>query len=437
MREALLLLTAVVLALPAAAADRVIAFRGATVLPIAGPPIEDGVVVVRGTKIEAVGRDGEIRVPRDAEVVDLGGRVLMPGLVDTHSHLGDVSGGDRSAALHPGVRALDGVNVHDDSFWRARAGGLTTINVMPGSGHLMSGQTIYLKLRRDPRRIEDWLFCDDPLTDVCGSMKMANGTNSMHDKPFPGTRAKSAAMVRDLFVRAQNYTSKRERAASGDKGPEDKTPDRDLQLEAVAQVLRGERRVQHHTHRHDDVATILRLKKEFGFDVVLQHGTETWMLADELAAAGIGVSFTLVDSPGGKEEILRMRMDAPALLERAGVDVSINTDDWITDSRLLLRTAAIAVRHGMTREGALEAVTLAGARHLGLDDRVGSIEPGKDADLVVLSGDPLSVRARVLETWVEGRRVYDASDPEHEKYARGGWQVYRMAAGHEHGGCWR
>lgn len=413
---------------PAHAGERRIAFTGAMVLPIAGPAIENGVVLVDGSKIKAVGPAGEVKVPPGAEVVDLAGKVVMPGLVDTHSHLGGVSGGDRSSALHPGVRALDGINIHDDSLWRARVGGLTTINVMPGSGHLMSGQTVYLKLRRDPVSIEDWLYCDDPVTDICGSMKMANGTNSMRDKPFPGTRAKSAALVRDLFVRAQEYM---------DKQGTNEAPARDLGLEAVAQVLRGERRVQHHTHRHDDVATILRLQREFGFEVVMQHGTETWMLADELAEAGIGVSFTLVDSPGGKEEILRMRMDAPALLERAGVDVSINTDDWITDSRLFLRTAAMAVRHGMSREGALEAVTLAAARHLGLEERIGSLEPGKDADLVVLSGDPLSVRTRVLETWVEGERIYDASNPEHEKYARGGYNVYRTSAEHVHAGCWR
>ena len=427
---------ATALVLPVAAAERVIAFRGATVMPISARPIEDGVVVVRNGKIEAVGTARQVKVPRGAEEIDLAGKVLMPGLVDTHSHLGRVSGGDRSGPLHPGVRALDGVNIHHDSLWRARAGGLTTINVMPGSGHLMSGQTVYLKLRHEPRSIEDWLYCDDPIDGICGSMKMANGTNSMRDDPFPGTRAKSAALVRELFVKAQNYAAKQERAASGDD-EDAKPPDRDLGLEAVGQLLRGERRIQHHTHRHDDVATILRLKEEFGFEVVLQHGTETWMLAEELAEAGIGVSFTLVDSPGGKEEIMRMRMDGPALLEQAGVDVSLNTDDWITDSRLLLRTAALAVRHGMTREGGLEAVTLAPARHLGLADRIGSIEPGKDADLVVLSGDPLSVYTQVLETWVEGEQVYDASNPEHQKYAVGGWQVYRAAAIHDHEGCWR
>lgn len=435
MKRLAILLIALAVVSPVAVAEGSIAFRGATVLPIAAQPIKDGVVLVQGTKIVAVGPAGQVDIPRDAEVIDLAGLVLMPGLVDTHSHLGGVSGGDSSGPLHPAVRALDGVNVHDDSFWRARAGGLTTINVMPGSGHLMSGQTVYLKLRKDPRSVEDWLYCDDPTADVCGSMKMANGTNSMREKPFPGTRAKSAALVRDLFVRAQTYMAKQQRAEAGEEGA--KAPDRDLGLEAVAQVLNGQRRVQFHTHRHDDVATILRLKKEFGFDVVVQHGTETWMLADELAEAGIPVSFTMIDSPGGKEEILRMRMDGPALLEQAGVDVSLNTDDWITDSRLLLRTAAIAVRHGLSREGALEAVTLAAARQLDLDERVGSIEPGKDADLVILSGDPLSVHTQVLETWVEGRRVYDSTDPEQSKYNVGGWQVYRASADHIHEGCWR
>jgi imidazolonepropionase-like amidohydrolase len=420
-------------AVPVQAAAETLVFQGARVLPVVGEPIDVGVIVVRDGRIEAVDRAGAVRAPAGARVIDVSGKVIVPGLVDTHSHLGEVSGGDRSAPLHPAVRALDGVDVHDDSLWRARAGGLTTINVMPGSGHLMSGQTVYLKLRKDPRRIEDWLFCDDPIGGVCGSMKMANGTNSMQDKPFPGTRAKSAALVRELFVRAQEQAREAANADPADK--EARPPERDLGLEAVAEVLDGRRRVQFHTHRHDDVATLLRLKREFDFVPVVQHGTESWMLADELAREGVGVSFTLVDSPGGKEEISRMRMDAPAVLHRAGVDVSLNTDDDITDSRLFLRTAAMAVRAGLPRDVALEALTLAGARQLGLADRVGSLERGKDADLVVLSGDPFSVYTQVLETWVEGERVYDASDPEQRKYAVGGWQVYRGLAGHSDDGC--
>ena len=409
----------------AAAQDEAQVFRGATVVPIAGPPIEAGVLVVQDGSITAVG-GAEVASPPNAVEHDLTGRVLLPGLVDSHSHVGSVSGGDRSSPLHPDVRGLDSIDIASDSFWRARAGGITTVNVMPGSGHLLSGQTVYLKLRDGGRTVEDWLFCGDPLTGICGGMKMANGTNPMRDPPFPGTRARSAALVRGLYHEAQAYAERQ--AARTDADP---PAARDLRMEALAEVLAGERIVQHHTHRHNDIATVLRLRDEFGFRVVIQHGTESWKLADEIAAAGVPVSITFIDAPGGKEETLDWRLDAPALLEQAGVDVAFNTDDFITDSRLLLRAAAIAVRHGMSREGALEALTLAPARMLGLEDRIGSLEAGKDADFVVLSGDPFSVYTTVEQTWVEGRLIYDRSNPDHRRYAVGGHNVYRSTAHEE------
>ena len=412
-------------AAPAAAQDEAHVFRGATVIPIAGPPIESGVLVVQGGSITAVGGP-EIASPQGAVEHDLTGRVLMPGLVDSHSHVGSVSGGDRSSPLHPDVRGLDSIDIASDSFWRARAGGITTVNVMPGSGHLMSGQTVYLKLREGGRTVEDWLFCGDPLADVCGGMKMANGTNSMRDPPFPGTRARSAALVRGLYHEAQAYVERQ--AARTDA---ERPAARDLRLEALAEVLAGERIVQHHTHRHNDIATVLRLQDEFGFRLVIQHGTESWKLADEIAAAGVPVSITFIDAPGGKEETLDWSLEVGAILERAGVDVAFNTDDFITDSRLLLRAAAISVRNGMSREAALEALTLAPARMLGLEHRVGSLEAGKDADFVVLSGDPFSVYTTVEQTWVEGRLIYDRSNPEHRRYAVGGHDVYRTTAEEE------
>ncbi len=409
------------------------AFTGATLYPIDGPPIEDGVLVVENGKITALGTASTVQIPTAASVVDLAGKVMIPGLVDTHTHIGRVEGGDRSGPLHPEVRVLDAVDVRDPTFVKALAGGITTVNVMPGSGHLMSGQTVYLKIRRTGGQIDDWTFCGDVLSEICGGMKMANGTNSIGQKPFPGTRAKSAALARELFVEALDYRRKAEAAAKkqGDGG-DGKKPDRDLGLEAVLQVLDGQRIVHFHTHRHNDVMTILRLSREFGFQPVLHHVSDASLVAEALAAAGIGASITGVDSPGGKEEALHIGWAGPADLERAGVAVAFNTDDGITDSRYFLRSGAMAVRFGMSPEGALAGLTLTPAKMLGLDDRVGSLTVGKDADFVILSGEPFSVYTRVEETWVEGHKVFDLDDPEDRKIAVGGPGAYPGGSIHLH-----
>lgn len=395
-------------------------FRGATVHPVAGPVVPNATLVVQGGKIQALGPAESVVIPAGAVVHELAGRVIIPGLVDTHTHLSGAGGADSSTALDPTVRQLDGVDVRSPQFVKALSGGITTVNQMSGSGHLMSGQTIYLKLRRAGTRVEDWLLCADPAKDVCGGMKMANGTNSIGTSPFPGTRSKSAAMARELFVKAQEY-QKKIKAAGKDAS---KLPDRDLGLEALVEILEGRRIVHFHSHRHDDILTALRLAKEFGFTPVIHHGSESYRVAAELAAAGAPVSLTVVDSPGGKEEALLVRWEAGKLLRDAGVAVAVNTDDWITDSRLLLRSAALTVRAGLDPAEALLAVTLAPARMLGLGDRVGSLEPGKDADFVVLSGDPFAVRTQVLATWVEGKKVFDRDAPEDRLVAEGGYGAF-------------
>jgi imidazolonepropionase-like amidohydrolase len=228
-------------------------------------------------------------------------------------------------------------------------------------------------------------------------------------------------MQRNLFVKAQEYKAKVEGAG----GDPDKLPPRDLQMEAMVQVLNGERMVHFHTHRHDDVLTVLRLQREFGFRVVLQHVSEAWKVADEIAAAGVGASIIALDSPGGKLEAIDVRNENGRVLEEAGVDVAFHTDDGIVDSRLFLRMASFGVREGMSRPKALEALTLAGARMLDLDHRIGSLDPGKDADFLILDGDPFSVYTHVQETWIEGKLVYDRNNPEHRKFSVGGYEVFR------------
>ena len=414
---------------PAAAQENPIAFRGAHIIPIAGAPIDDGVLIVHRGRITAVGPAATVPIPAGAEVRDVAGKVVMPGLVDTHSHIGGGDGGDRSSSLHGDVRILDALDARDDGIRKARAGGLTTVNIMPGSGLLMSGQTAYVKLR-EARTIYDMLFCTDVLTEVCGGLKMANGTNPLAATPgvLPQTRARSAALVRARFVKAQEYRD-RLRAAGSDAA---KRPPRDLELDALVQVLDGRRVVHFHTHRHDDILTALRLAREFGFRIVLQHVSEAWKVADEIAAANVPASIIVIDAPGGKLEAVDVSMENGAALERAGAMVGFHTDDGITDSRFFLRSAALAVRNGMTRERALYGMTLAGARMLDLHERVGSLEVGKDADFIILSGDPLSTYTRVEQTWVEGRKLFDLADPRDRAYAVGGYNVVRGSSHNHH-----
>jgi imidazolonepropionase-like amidohydrolase len=388
-----------------------IAFTGARIIPISGPEIPNGTLLVQNGKVIAV---GNVAIPSGAQRVDAIGKIIMPGIVDSHSHIGGVEGADSSAPIQPDVRVLDAINVRDARIQKAQAGGITTANVMPGSGHLLSGQTLYLKLR-DGKVIDD-LLIHNADGSIAGGMKMANGTNSRKAPPFPGTRAKSAALVREQYVKAQEYRDK-VRAAAGDPT---KLPPRDLRMEALVEVLDGKRTVQFHTHRHDDILTVIRLSQEFHFHVVLHHASDAWMVADQIAAAKVPVSLILIDSPGGKLEAKDVSMETAAVLEKAGVLFGFHTDDPITDSRFLLRMAALAIRAGCSRDRALQALTIANAQILGLQDRIGSLQPGKDADFILLSGNPFSVYTKVMETWIEGKKVFDRSDPKDRIYAVGG-----------------
>jgi imidazolonepropionase-like amidohydrolase len=388
------------------------AFVNARILPVSAPVIERGVLLVQNGKILAVGPAASTPVPRGASVTDLAGKTLVPGFVDTHSHIGGGGGGDRSGPVHPDARIYDAINPLDSGFKSALAGGITSINIMPGSGHLMSGQTLYVKNRLG-RTIDDvsYRFPDGA---PMGGMKMANGTNPIGSPPFPGTRGRSMALVRELFLKAQTY---RQKAADGGESPARK----DLGMEAMLEVLDGKRIVHHHTHRADDIASVLRLQREFGFRVVLHHVSEAWLMADEIAAAGVPSSIIAIDAPGGKHEAVNVSFMNGVALEKRGASVAVHTDDGITDSRLFLRSAAMFVRGGMSRDGALRALTLEGAKMMDLQDRVGTLSTGKDADFVVLSGDPFSVYTLVLQTWVEGRKLFDRDRPADRLLAVGGY----------------
>jgi len=400
-------------------------FKGATIYPVSGESIKNGVFAVQKGKIILVGKEGTI-IPENAVVVDITGKVIMPGLVDTHSHLGGPDGGDNSSPLNPETRAMDAVNPNSDGFKKALAGGITTINVMPGSGHLMGGQTVYLKMR-EGKKIEDLMLVNEK--GVTGGMKMANGTNPMRGNGgFPGTRAKSASLARELFLKAQEYKNKIDKAGKDSS----KLPERDLRMEPLVEILNGKRVVHFHSHKSNDILTAIRLSKEFGFRIVLHHLSEGWMVADEIAKAGVPCSIINIEVPGGKMEATNLTLQTGAALEKAGAMVAFHTDDGVTDSRLFLRTAALSIREGMSREKAIEGLTINGAKILDMSKSIGSLEIGKDADFIILNGDPFSVYTHVEQTWVEGKKRYDFNNPVDKAFFTGGYGVYSAERGEYH-----
>jgi imidazolonepropionase-like amidohydrolase len=396
----------------------VLAFRGARILPVAGDPIDDGVLVVRDGKIAAVGPKGT-PIPEGAVVRDLpAGTVIIPGLVDSHSHIGiyprpgvpaHSDGNEMSGPVQGGLRALDAVWPDDPGIRMATSGGVTMANIMPGSGNAVGGATIYVKLRG--RSIEEMRVKDCP---VLGGLKMANGENPKgYGRRSPGqapfTRMKVAALQREAFQKARDYQAKLAafRKAKDGKDAKATPPETDLNLEQLVEVLDRKRTVHFHCHRADDILTAVRISEEFGFELVLHHVTEGFRIADELAKRKMPASLTLIDSPGGKLETAGLIEENAAILDKAGVPVAINTDDFITESRFFLRTGAIAVRGGMSEAAALKALTLTPAKLLHMEKHVGSLEPGKDADFAVLSGSPFSVYTQVLETYIDGTQVFE------------------------------
>jgi imidazolonepropionase-like amidohydrolase len=387
-------------------AERDLAIVGGTVWTGTGEVLDGATVVVQEGKIAFV---GTLPPPAGAEVVRADGMVVMPGLIDMHTHLGlheegvgweGNDGNELTDPVTPQLRAIDAIHPGEPGLRDAVRGGVTTAYVTPGSGNVIGGQGAAVAT--------DGSAVDAMVRRFPGGIKAALGENPKRvyreRKRMPTTRLGTAAVLREALARAQAYADKLARA--GDDP--DKRPERDLRWEALGQVLRGDIPLRVHAHRADDILTALRVAREFGITISVEHATEGYLVARELADAGVFCHVGPALSGRSKVELMNKDARNPVILQEAGVKVCLVTDHPVMPIELLPLAAGLAVREGMPVQTALRAVTALPAEDLGLQDRLGTLEPGKEADLVMVEGFPFDIRARVRLTVIRGHVAHRA-----------------------------
>ena len=378
-----------------------------TVHTMDGPIIEHGYVAVAGSKIAKVGPMSECPQSGEGEIIDAQGGHICPGFIDAHCHLGmfgdglgfeSDDGNEETDPCTPQLRAIDAVNPLDRCFAQARAAGVTTVLTGPGSANPVSGQFAALKT--------DGRWVDEMIVKAPVAMKLALGENPKqvyHDRDeTPVTRMATAAIIRENLRKAVEYGEKLDKAAQDeDTDP----PDYDAKQEALLPVVRGKLPVHIHAHRADDIATGVRIAREFGLKCVIVHGTEGHLIADLLAEAGVPVITGPALGDRCKPELANMSLETPAILRKAGVPFAICTDHPEVPIQYLPLCAALAVKGGMGAEEALAAITINAAKIAGLDHALGSLTPGKEADIVVTDRHPLELLGKVKAVLMGGRRI--------------------------------
>ena len=388
-----------------------LAIKGGKILTITDGVIEGGTILIDGGKIVKVGK--RIKVPEEAEVIDVTGKVVMPGLIDAHCHIGIIeekigwAGGDGNEMTDPAtphMRVLDAIkaNANEGGLEAAVKAGITTVQILPGSANVIGGTGVVVKTA--PKVVTDDMVIRNP-----SGMKIAFGENPRRvygegQKKTPSTRMGVAAILREWLQKTVNYMEKKERF----KDDPEKMPEVDIKLEALVPVLKGEIPLRAHAHRADDIATAVRIAEEFGVKMSWEHATEGHRIAEWIAEKGIPAVWgpSLMSRP--KWEMRELSFDTPKALYDAGVKFAFQTDSMGANIAYLPISAGLAVKHDLPYEEALKAITIIPAEILGVDDRVGSIEKGKDADLRILDGDPLELRTRVEMVLIDGEIAYKA-----------------------------
>lgn len=383
--------------------------KNGKVFTMEGKIYEMASILVENGKIKEIGEN--IVTPLDAEIIDAEGKIVMPGFIDAHSHLGmwedaigfeGADGNEMTDPVTPHLRAIDAINPLDRNFEESREGGVTCVATGPGSANVVGGQFAVIKTYGD--RIDD-MIVKDPI-----AMKCAFGENPKRvyndKKKSPMTRMATAAILRETLMKANEYKEKLE--AAGDDSS--KKPAFDMKMDAMLKVLNGEIPLKAHAHRADDILTAIRIAKEFGVKVTLEHCTEGHLIPHHIKNEGlmavVGPSF----GERSKFELKNLTFDTPGVLNKAGVKVAIMTDHPVIPQQHLVLCAALAAKAGMDREEALKAITINAAEILELDDRVGSLKEGKDADIVIWNNHPFELMSEALYTIIDGKVVYKKCD---------------------------
>jgi imidazolonepropionase-like amidohydrolase len=379
--------------------------KNGTIYTMVGKVIEKGSILIKEGKIVEVGKD--IIAPLDAEVIDVEGKVVLPGFIDAHCHLGmweegigfeGSDGNEMVDPVTPHLRAIDAINPMDISFEEAYQGGVTTAITGPGSANVIGGTFVAIKTAGN--RIDDMII-KNPV-----AMKVAFGENPKRvydsQKKSPMTRMATAAILRETLFKAKSYMDKKDRAEDSSKSPEF-----DMKMEAMIPVLKKEIPLKAHAHRADDIFTAIRIAKEFDVDITLDHCTEGHLIVDELVKEGKSAIVGPSLGNRSKFELKNMTFETPKVLVEAGIKVAITTDSPVTPLQYLPLCAGLAHKAGLDEMEALKCITINAAEIVGLSDRIGSIEVGKDADITIFDGNPIKdVNHRTYMTIIDGKIVY-------------------------------